>query len=130
MSAYTSAPPSLSWGSQSSGWTTGVVFFIPKLAYCFRKAMLSAPGRDAVNRLRLGRLDLRQVGRELGVAERVGRGAHDRRAVLLRHVGEDGVVLLAPCVVGVHDPPLLGDVLHRPAADRPRGDGRVQRLVE
>jgi len=74
-------------------------------------------GSDVHEHVRLGRLDLRQMRGELGAAERVGRGAEQRAAVLLQHLGEHGVVLLAPRVVGVDDPPLLAEVLGDPLTD-------------
>jgi hypothetical protein len=88
------------------------------------------PRRDGHQDVRLGRLDLRQVRGELRAAERIGRRAENRAAELLVRLREHHVVLLAPRVVGVDDPPLLAEILHDPLADHARSDGRVQRLVE
>ena len=67
---------------------------------------------------------------ELRVAEWIRRRAEQDAPLPLEHLGEDGVVLLPPRVVGVEDPPLLAEVLGQPVADRATGDGRVERLVE
>src|SRR5712692_7022018 len=86
--------------------------------------------RDRHEHLGLGRLDLRKMGRELGAAQRVGRGPAQGAALLLERFGHYVVALLAPGVVGIDDPPLLAEVLGHPAADRPAGDGGVERFVE
>src|SRR5712692_4327134 len=88
------------------------------------------PRRDRHEHLGLGRLDLREMGRELGAAQRVGRGPEQGAALLLERFGHDVVALLAPGVVGIDDPPLLAEVLGHPAADRPAGNGGVERFVE
>ena len=92
--------------------------------------MLSAPGRHVDEDVGLRGLDLRQVRRELGRAERVRGRAEQRAALPLERLLEDHVALLAPRVVRVDDPPLLAQVLTDPVADDAAGDRRVQRLVE